>query len=190
MPKNMSKNTPKAAPRIMFKVRPSAIPNPEHANFPRAGFARRIGALLYDFLVIVAVIMLATAAALGIVALLVGMGIITLHEGVDHASVLEGNWLYRLYLLAVIFWFYAGFWKRGGQTLGMRTWRLKVQNDDGSTITWRQALIRFVTALFGISNLGVLFNNNNLAWHDALAKCEVVVLSDEANKLRNWKKFA
>lgn len=173
----------------MAKLSRPTLPNPEHANFPRAGFARRMGAILYDLLVIAAVLMLAAGAALGAVAGLAAMGVITLDDGVDHASVLEGSWLYRLYLLAVIFWFYGGFWKRGGQTLGMRAWRLKVQNSDGSCISWTQALIRFASALFGLSNVGVLFNRDNMAWQDQLAKCEVVVLSAEANKLSNWKKF-
>ena len=174
----------------MAKTRLSTLPNAEHANFPRAGMLRRVCAMLYDLLVIAAILMVAGGAALGLVALLNNLGVITLSDGMDHASVLENSWLYRLYLLAIIFWFYGGFWKRGGQTIGMRAWRLKVQNTDGSCISWRQSLIRFVTSLLGLSNLGVAFGNNHLGWHDALAKCEVVVLSPEANKLKNWKKFA
>lgn len=165
-----------------------AMPNPEHANFPRAGFARRIGAILYDLLAIAAVLMLAAGAALGLVALLVATGLITLTDGADHASVLEGNWLYTLYLLGVIFWFYGWFWVRGGQTIGMRAWRLKVQNSDGSCISWRQAAIRFATAFLGLSNIGVFFNKDTLAWQDIAARAEVVILSPEANKFKNWKR--
>ncbi|MCC5880824.1 MAG: RDD family protein [Idiomarina sp.] len=165
------------------------MPNPEHANFPRAGFARRMGAILYDLLAIAAVLMLAAGAALGVVSLVIATGLVTLAEGADHASVLEGNWLYTMYLLAVIFGFYAGFWVRGGQTLGMRAWRLKVQNTDGSCISWRQAAIRFATAALGLSNIGVLFDKDELAWQDRAAKTEVVILSPEANKFKNWKPF-
>lgn len=166
---------------------PKAYPSAE-AEFPRAGFARRIGALLYDLLVIAAVLMLAAGVALALVAFMVSLGLITLTDGADHASVLEGNWLYRIYLIAVIFWFYAGFWVRGGQTLGMRAWRLRVQNLDSSAITWRQAGIRFITSVFGLSNLGALLSDDNTAWHDKAANCEVVVLSLEANKLFNVRR--
>lgn len=171
----------------MSKAR--SIPNPQHANFPRAGFARRMGAILYDLLAIAAVLMLAAGVVLALVVGLTSSGIITLAEGADPASLLDGNWLYRLYIFAVIFWFYAWFWVRGGQTIGMRAWRLKVQNVDGACISWRQASIRFVTAALGLSNLGVFFNKNTLAWQDIAAKTEVVILSAEANKFKNWKRF-
>ncbi|WP_157982866.1 RDD family protein [Aliidiomarina minuta] len=163
---------------------------PEHTHFPRAGLARRLGAILYDFLVIIALLMFATIIALGFVAGLVSIGLISLGAEQDHASVLEGNVLFMLYLVAVIFWFYAGFWVRGGQTIGMRSWRLKVQNTDGSCIGWKQATIRLLSSAFGLSNIGLLFSGQQkLAWQDKAANCEVIVLSAEANKLRNWKKF-
>lgn len=160
----------------------------DFANFPRAGFFRRIGAIVYDSLVVVAVLMFAASIALALVAGLNAIGLLTLAEGADHASVLENNWLYRIYLIAVLLWFYGGFWVRGGQTLGMRAWRLRVQNHDGSTLSWRQASIRFLTAVLGLSNLGVLFSRDNLAWQDRAAKCEVVLLSVEANRSITWKK--
>lgn len=170
--------------------RPQMPAFPEHTLFPRAGLARRLGAILYDFLVIIALLMFATIVALGLVAGLVSIELITLSAEQDHASVLEGNPLFMLYLVAVIFWFYAGFWVRGGQTIGMRSWRLKVQNSDGSCISWKQAAIRFVSAVFGLSNTGLLLSGQQkLAWQDKAANCEVIVLSVEANKLRNWKQL-
>ncbi|MGX5915581.1 RDD family protein [Aliidiomarina sp. Khilg15.8] len=163
--------------------------NPDHTVFPRAGFARRMGAFLYDLLAIIAMLMLAALVALGFVALLIKLGAIVLGPDQDPASVMEGNPLYMLYLVAVVFWFYGGFWVRGGQTIGMRSWRIKVQNTDGSCIGWKQAFIRFITAALGLGNIGVLFSKENLAWQDRAAKCEVIVLSVEANKLRNWRRF-
>lgn len=165
------------------------LSNPEHTVFPRAGLPRRLGAILYDILVIAALLMLAAGVALGAVAIVVSTGLVTLADGQDYASLLENNWLYRFYLVAVIFWFYGGFWVRGGQTIGMRAWRLKVQNTDGSCINYKQAAIRFITALFGLGNLLVPFGGQKLALQDKAAGCEVIVLSVEANKLRNWRRF-
>lgn len=170
------------------EITPQAnIDQVEYVKAPRAGFWRRIGAIVYDLLVVTAVIMLASGFALAFVGLLTATGLLTLAEQQDHASVLQGNWLYSLYLVGVVIWFYTGFWVRGGQTLGMRTWRLRVQNEDGSRISKRQAIIRAFTALLGLGNLTVLFGQNRLALQDRLARCEVIVLSKEANQFKNWK---
>ena len=41
----------------------------------------------------------------------------------------------------------------------MRAWRLRVQNEDGSTISWSQALLRFMAgvASFALIGAGVYF---------------------------------
>ncbi|RUO30387.1 RDD family protein [Aliidiomarina soli] len=163
--------------------------NPDHTVFPRAGFFRRVGAWVYDLLAITAILMLASGLALAFVAILVASNLVTLPADTDHASVLEGNLLFQAYLIAVVFWFFAGFWVRGGQTIGMRAWRMKVQNTDGSGISWKQATIRLLLAAFGLSNIGVLFSREKLGWHDRVAGCEVIELSAEANKLRNWRRL-
>lgn len=178
---------PKKENQQNLTAEPESLNPIEYEKAPRAGFWRRIGAIVYDLLVVTAVIMLASGIALGFVGLLTATGLLSLQEGQDHASVLQGNWLYSLYLVAVVIWFYAGFWVRGGQTLGMRTWRLRVQNEDGSRISKRQAIIRAFTALLGLGNLTVLFGQNRLALQDRLARCEVIVLSKEANQFKNWK---
>ncbi|OGI41569.1 MAG: hypothetical protein A2150_00620 [Candidatus Muproteobacteria bacterium RBG_16_64_11] len=40
------------------------------------------------------------------------------------------------------FLFYGWFWTRGGQTLGMRAWRLRLTRADGGPVTWRRAALR------------------------------------------------
>ncbi|RUO20018.1 hypothetical protein CWE08_08880 [Aliidiomarina iranensis] len=161
--------------------------NVEYVPVSRAGLGRRVLAIVYDSLVVAAVIMFAFAMLLALLGLLTKTGVVTLAEGEDHAALLQGNPITTIYLIAVLLWFYVGFWVRGGQTLGMRTWRLRVRNTDNSRITKKQALIRALTALFGFGNLWVLFGKEKLALQDRLAKCEVVVLSKEANQFINWK---
>lgn len=65
--------------------------------------------------------------------------------------------LYQFYLLAICFLFYGGFWVRGGQTLGMRTWRIKLVRQDGGPITWTIALKRFALChtFFALSRSGI-----------------------------------
>lgn len=187
MPKKATKKAKKPVALDNHEETNNSNAENEFVPVQRAGFGRRMLAILYDSLVVTAVIMFAFAALLAFIALVVKTGLISLPEGGDHASLLQGNPLTTLYLIAVVLWFYVGFWTRGGQTLGMRTWRLRVRNTDNSRITRKQALIRALTALFGLGNLWVLFGNDKLALQDRLAKCEVVVLSAEANQFKNWK---
>lgn len=62
-------------------------------------------------------------------------------------------------------------WRRGGQTLGMRPWRLQVVNPDGSAPTRRQLWLRYAVGTFSVllGGLGLwwaLIDRHRLAWHD------------------------
>lgn len=161
-----------------------------HASFPSAGFLRRLAAWVYDFLVAVAIIMLASALALGLAAALTALDWVQLTEGMDHAGWLaQGPW-YSIYLISVLTIFFGWFWKRSGQTIGMRAWRLKLQNRDGSRLTLKQTIIRLLTCCAGLGNLWVLVDvKNRRAWHDYAAGTEVVTLSKEANQLFYWNEL-
>ena len=99
------------------------------------GFGRRLAALTYDSMLVVAIVMAATALLLPI----------TGGEAIDGMSL--GTALYQIYLLAVVFGFFAICWTRGGQTLGMRAWRLRLLRADGRGVTLRDAGLRYVAAL-------------------------------------------
>lgn len=51
------------------------------------------------------------------------------------------------YLLVIISTFYLWFWMHGGQTVGMRAWRLKLQTTNGQSINLAQGLFRIITAI-------------------------------------------
>ena len=105
-----------------------------------APLLRRLAALLYDALLLAAVLVAATGLAMLCVALISGS------TAAKDGGILTHNPFFQTYLLLVCFFFYAGFWVHGGQTLGMRAWRLRVQTQDGKPITWKQALLRFFSA--------------------------------------------
>jgi uncharacterized RDD family membrane protein YckC len=72
-------------------------------------------------------------------------------------------------------------WMRGGQTLGMRAWRLRVMRDDGRALAWRQALPRLVVGCISLAALGAgfwwaLFDARHLTWHDRAARTIVVTV--------------
>lgn len=155
-------------------------PPPQHKH-PSAGLLRRLGALLYDYLVVIALLIIAGFIGMGVAQLLLATGMATVPEGKD-ASWLLTSPLYSAWLALVICGFFTWFWTRAGQTIGMRAWRLRIQNVDGSNIRITQALIRLATAAFGLGNLLCLFNREHpRAFQDIWSECEVVVLSKEEN---------
>ena len=167
--------------------------NPElNTPLPTAGFLRRLGALSYDILLLMAIIVIAGFIALPF-------------TGGEAPS--PGNPFYQTYLFVICYIFFAWFWTRGGQTLGMRAWRLRVQNEDGSTINLSQALLRFMAgiatavllgigiyllksepmsvrfiggiaalSLLALSIVWIFIDKKKLAWHDHFSHCKVVEL--------------
>lgn len=128
-----------------------------------AGFFRRIAAMLYDGLLLLAILFVATAAGL------------PFNNGEAFAS---DNLYFLAYLVLVSYFFYVWFWTHGGQTLGLKAWRLKILTENGQPITWTQASIRFISAMLSWSVLGlgfiwVLIDKDNRTWHDRLSRTAV-----------------
>ncbi|WP_429093186.1 RDD family protein [Aeromonas rivipollensis] len=160
---------------------PSSLQPPHQHQHPSAGLLRRLGALLYDYLVVIALLIIAGFIGMGVAYLLLATGMATVPEGKDAAWLLTSP-LYSAWLALVICGFYTWFWTRAGQTIGMRAWRLRIQNLDGSNIRITQALIRLATSAFGLGNLMCVFNRERpRAFQDIWAECEVVVLSKQEN---------
>lgn len=140
--------------------------NPD-TDAPPAGLARRLGAVLYDSLLLTALLMLASFAYL------------PLTEHVLSPPVRRA--LHQLLLLAASFAYFAGFWTRGGQTLGLKTWRLRLVSRDGGPVTGVQALKRFLAAIvswlcLGLGFLWVLMDRDRLAWHDRFSGTRLIRL--------------
>jgi uncharacterized RDD family membrane protein YckC len=72
--------------------------------------------------------------------------------------------------------FFGWFWTHGGQTLGMRAWRLQVRRDDGTRLRWREVLPRYAVAWIFVGLLWCLVDVRKRAWHDMASGCEVVVV--------------
>lgn len=90
-----------------------------------------------------------------------------------------------LLLLAVSFAYLGLSWRRGGQTLGMRAWRLYLVNTDGSRpVSWRALMLRYLVAMVSLAAVGLgfvwsLFEPNRRTWHD-LASGTVMVRKPKA----------
>lgn len=133
------------------------------------GFFRRLAAMVYDFFLLLALWFLATALLL------------PLNGGQAFSS---GQIFYPVYLLGVSFGFYGWFWTHGGQTLGLKAWKIKVLTFERQPLSWKQATSRFVAAIlsWGIGGLGffwLLWDKNGCAWHDDLSKTKLFFESQE-----------
>ena len=131
---------------------------------PPAPLLRRLTSLFYEALLLVAVLWLA--------GLLFSLAERQLH--VPHVRP-----VYQVYLVLVAGAYFAWQWVRGGQTLPMKTWRLKLVARDGGAITWRQAWLRYVVALAGTMVVGfgflwALFDRERLFLHDRIAGTRIV----------------
>lgn len=99
-----------------------------------------------------------------------------------HGDSVRGGWLGLLEFAAL--WLAAGLyavrsWRRGGQTLGMRPWRLHVVASDGGRASERALWLRY--AVGGVSLLpgGLGFwwgwiDRAGLTWHDRISKTRLV----------------
>lgn len=137
----------------------------ENTPLPRCGLLRRLAAILYDVMLLAAILFLAALPAAPL-----------LGESPSAGAEL----LFRLYLLLIIFGFFAWFWAHGGQTLGMRAWRIKLQNRNPGAVTLWQLMLRFIVATFswlafGLGFLWSLIDKEKLTWHDRYSMTELVV---------------
>jgi uncharacterized RDD family membrane protein YckC len=98
-----------------------------------ASLFRRMAALFYDLLLIAALLLALTFALLPVTG---GEAILTSTHG------LIGR-LYHALQLLLAFGYFGICWTRGGQTLGMKAWRIRIETADGRPPNWADAIVRF-----------------------------------------------
>ena len=85
---------------------------------------------------------------------------------------ITNNIFYQFYLLLIILIYYLWFWINHGQTLGMKSWKAYVLNQNNQTITIRQGIIRILISLIG-GHLLLIFNEKSL--QDIISKTHIIV---------------
>ena len=132
---------------------------------PRAAsLARRLAAAVYDALLVVALMFIATFPFLAF------LGDST-HGWRRHVL--------QAWIVFVIGAYFVWFWTRGGQTLPMKTWRVKLVKRDGAAVETRTAAVRYVVAMFGALLLGLgffwaLFDREGQFLHDRIAGTRII----------------
>jgi uncharacterized RDD family membrane protein YckC len=131
---------------------------------PSAPLLRRVASVFYEALLLAAVLWLA--------GLLFSLAELELNAAHSRPA-------YQSYLMLVAGAYFVWQWVRGGQTLPMKTWRLRLVSRDGGALTWRQAGLRYIVALAGLAAAGVgfwwaLFDRQGLFLHDRVAGTRIV----------------
>lgn len=135
-----------------------------HAVTPEsAGLARRFASLFYDALLLLALLFIAAWLVIGLLPPpLVGVT----------------KWLFQLWLLAVAGFYFTWAWQRGGQTLAMKTWGIRLVSATGGPLSRRQAWRRFawacVSVLGGAGFVWAFFDRERQFWHDRMAGTRIV----------------
>lgn len=146
---------------------PRAIQPPRPASL-----SRRLAALFYDLVLL-----------FGVLALAATLVVIPYIEYVQPYFPGTSLW-FRGYLLTVIVGFFVYFWTHGGQTLGMRAWRIRLVRDDGAALGTGDAVRRLAFAAValapaGLGLLWMLLDPARLALHDRLSRTRIIVTDAE-----------
>ncbi|MGN6479801.1 RDD family protein [Luteibacter sp.] len=96
---------------------------------------RRFAAIIYDVLAVVAIVMV-----VGLIAQIATGGQVA--DGKGH---IVAWWYQPLQGLVVGAYFFFS-WTRGGQTLGMRPWKIRVVSREGGAVDVKRGLVRVVVA--------------------------------------------
>jgi uncharacterized RDD family membrane protein YckC len=134
------------------------------APSPAPGLARRLACAAYELLILAALVLVATFPYLALAG--------------DSSSGLRRH-LLQAWVLLVVGAYLVGFWTRGGQTLAMKTWRIRLESAHGGPVDTGRAVRRYLLAVAGAAGLGVgflwaLLDRDGQFLHDRLAGTRLV----------------
>ncbi len=121
---------------------------------------RLFGSILYDIIALTAIWFFAALA------------VVIIRQG---EAVGAGNSLFMAYLLAVAYAYFGFCWTRGGQTLGMKSWKIRlVDSETNQSIGWARAATRCTAALLSLGAVGIgfiwmVFDTDSRTWHDRMS---------------------
>lgn len=139
---------------------------------------RRLAAMFYDAWLVFALLLACSALMIGLRLLIEGAD--ALPQG---KPAINGPWRLPTFILMVfaLTHFFAYFWTRNGQTLGMQTWRIRLDNDQHGHISMKQAYLRVFAAFLslacgGLGYFWMYIDKDGLSWHDRISGTQLVLL--------------
>ena len=141
-----------------------------NAQQPTPSLPRRLVAVVYDALLVIALVAVINGLALAVQVRLIDSGSHALYPPVAQGLIVLS-----------VYGFFILFWLAGGQTLGMQAWRIKLVSSNGDRLTFKQTLLRCLaaslsTACFGCGYLWCLIDPERKYWHDRLSNTELILL--------------
>ena len=124
------------------------------------GLARRFACAVYELLILTALVLIAGFPFLALT---------------GDATAGWKRHLMQAYVLVVVGSYLVWFWTHGGQTLAMKTWRIRVESQEGGPVTREAALRRYLFALIGLAAAGIgylwaFLDRDRQFLHDRLAR--------------------
>ena len=128
---------------------------------------RRLLCLVYEALLLTAVILVASGLATALA---------------QTAGIAQPRTLTRIIVVIACAGYYAVQWQRRGQTLPMKTWRIRLETTAGGRITPLQALMRMSLATIGYPAMGItilwsLIDRDRQFLHDRLSGTRLVTVA-------------
>ena len=128
----------------------------KNKNYKNIGFTKNIIICIYDLLLLFSILFFFTLPLM----------VFSDGEGIGK------NIFYRLYLLFIIIIYYLWFWIKHNQTLGMKSWKSYIVNENNEKkLSIKQCLLRMLIALIG-GHLFLLFRKESL--QDIISKTKLV----------------
>lgn len=128
------------------------------------GIGRRLASMLYESLVVFSILL---------------VGFLFPQIVLNGFGFVMGARLLWLHMLVVLMAYFVWCWLHGGQTLPMKTWKMRIANADGSPPRPAQAVLRYLAAwpsliFFGIGILWALIDKDKQFLHDRIAGTRIV----------------
>jgi len=129
---------------------------------------RRFAAMSYDSLLLISLLFFSTLVILPFT---------------GGQAISSGNIAYNIYLIIISYLYFTWQWTHGGQTLGMRAWRIRLQQNSTQNVTWWHANNRFFLATLSFLGLGFGFiwsyyDRSKLAFHDRFSGTFLILESN------------
>lgn len=151
--------------------------NKTASHCKKCSFLRRFACLIYDALILIAIWMLAA------------LPVVIAYNGPIPAS----SFLFQLYLLTITGLYFCWSWRRGGQTVGMRAWRVHlttIKTDHPDQLTppsLAVCIIRYLASFasslfFCLGWLWAVGHPEAMTWHDLVSKTRLVTLPKKTLK--------
>ncbi|MEN9366495.1 MAG: hypothetical protein RL489_853 [Pseudomonadota bacterium] len=119
---------------------------------PAPPLRRRLAAMLYEGVLLFGVLMI---------------GSLLFAIATDQRHALNGRIGFQVFLFLLLGLYFCWCWTRGGQTLALKTWHVRLIRLDGRSPGWPQAIARyllswlwFVPALLAVQQLGLQSNKS------------------------------